>query len=62
MEPFFDIVLFGTVGLRNWEWLSADPSVDENASNPHGETDGSKVLEAETLVLIDVGQELFSPF
>jgi hypothetical protein len=60
--PFFDVVIFGTVGLRNWEWLSADPSVHENASNPHGGTDGNKVLEAETLVLIDLGQELFSPF
>lgn len=28
---------------------------DENASNPHGGTNGSKVLEPETLVLIDVG-------
>jgi Xaa-Pro aminopeptidase len=28
---------------------------DEDASNPHGGTDGSKVLEAETFVLIDVG-------
>lgn len=28
---------------------------DENASNPHGGTNGSKVLEAETFVLIDVG-------
>lgn len=31
---------------------------DEDASNPHGGTDGSKVLEAETFVLIDVGQEV----
>lgn len=28
---------------------------DENASNPHGGTNGSKFLEPETLVLIDVG-------
>jgi Xaa-Pro aminopeptidase len=28
---------------------------DENASNPHGGTNGSKVLEPETFVLIDVG-------
>ncbi|KAJ5233210.1 uncharacterized protein N7469_004976 [Penicillium citrinum] len=32
---------------------------DENASNPHGGTNGSKVLEAETLVLIDVGAHLY---
>ncbi|KUJ21223.1 Creatinase/aminopeptidase [Mollisia scopiformis] len=32
---------------------------DENASNPHGGTDGSKVLEAETFVLIDVGAHLY---
>ncbi|KAH8426930.1 uncharacterized protein LDX57_004653 [Aspergillus melleus] len=31
---------------------------DENASNPHGGTNGTKVLEAETLVLIDVGAHL----
>lgn len=31
---------------------------DENASNPHGGTNGSKVLEAETFVLIDVGAHL----
>ncbi|KAN0098184.1 Creatinase/aminopeptidase [Hyaloscypha variabilis] len=31
---------------------------DEDASNPHGGTDGSKVLEAETFVLIDVGAHL----
>jgi Xaa-Pro aminopeptidase len=28
---------------------------DENGSNPHGGTNGSKVLEPETFVLIDVG-------
>ncbi|KAJ5272272.1 hypothetical protein N7478_007397 [Penicillium angulare] len=32
---------------------------DENASNPHGGTNGSKVLEAETFVLIDVGAHLY---
>lgn len=32
---------------------------DEDASNPHGGTDGSKVLEKETMVLIDVGSHLF---
>ncbi|KAJ5765914.1 hypothetical protein N7520_005473 [Penicillium odoratum] len=32
---------------------------DENASNPHGGTNGSKVLEPETLVLIDVGAHLY---
>lgn len=32
---------------------------DENASNPHGGTDGEKVLEDETMVLIDVGSHLY---
>ncbi|PSS28417.1 hypothetical protein M430DRAFT_15631 [Amorphotheca resinae ATCC 22711] len=32
---------------------------DEDASNPHGGTDGSKALEAQTFVLIDVGAHLF---
>ena len=32
---------------------------DENASNPHGGTDGTKVLEKETMVLIDVGAHLY---
>ncbi|KAK6393391.1 hypothetical protein LTR65_002682 [Meristemomyces frigidus] len=32
---------------------------DEDASNPHGGTDGAKNLEAETMVLIDVGAHLF---
>ncbi|CEO59575.1 Putative Xaa-pro dipeptidase [Penicillium brasilianum] len=32
---------------------------DENASNPHGGTDGEKLLEAETFVLIDVGAHLY---
>ena len=32
-----------------------DADTDEDASNPHGGTDGSKVLEAEMFVLIDVG-------
>ncbi|CZR66264.1 probable xaa-Pro dipeptidase [Phialocephala subalpina] len=32
---------------------------DENASNPHGGTNGSKVLETETFVLIDVGAHLY---
>ncbi|KAL3424903.1 metallopeptidase family M24 [Phlyctema vagabunda] len=32
---------------------------DEDASNPHGGTDGSKVLDAETFVLIDVGAHLY---
>ncbi|CAG8253209.1 unnamed protein product [Penicillium salamii] len=31
----------------------------ENASNPHGGTNGSKVLEPETFVLIDVGAHLY---
>ncbi|PYI04735.1 Creatinase/aminopeptidase [Aspergillus sclerotiicarbonarius CBS 121057] len=31
---------------------------DENAANPHGGTNGSKVLEPETFVLIDVGAHL----
>ena len=30
-------------------------AIDENAANPHGGTNGSKVLDAETFVLIDVG-------
>ncbi|KAJ6043036.1 uncharacterized protein N7446_001232 [Penicillium canescens] len=32
---------------------------DENASNPHGGTNGTKVLESETFVLIDVGAHLY---
>lgn len=32
---------------------------DENAANPHGGTDGAKVLEKETMVLIDVGAHLY---
>jgi len=32
---------------------------DEDASNPHGGTDGAKKLEAETMVLIDVGAHLY---
>ncbi|CAG8981734.1 hypothetical protein HYALB_00013942, partial [Hymenoscyphus albidus] len=32
---------------------------DEDASNPHGGTDGSKILKAETFVLIDVGAHLY---
>ncbi|KAH9843259.1 putative peptidase [Teratosphaeria destructans] len=32
---------------------------DEDASNPHGGTDGLKVLEKETMVLIDVGAHLY---
>ncbi|XHF98533.1 hypothetical protein AWENTII_002081 [Aspergillus wentii] len=32
---------------------------DENAANPHGGTNGSKVLEADTFVLIDVGAHLY---
>lgn len=32
---------------------------DQDASNPHGGTDGSKTLEAETFVLIDVGAHLY---
>lgn len=32
---------------------------DENASNPHGGTNGTKVLEKETMVLIDVGAHLY---
>lgn len=34
---------------------------DENAANPHGGTNGSKVLEPETFVLIDVGYGCYSP-
>jgi hypothetical protein len=36
--------------------LRANARADENASNPHGGTDGGKVLEAETFILIDVGK------
>lgn len=32
---------------------------DENAANPHGGTEGSKLLEKETMVLIDVGAHLY---
>ena len=32
---------------------------DEDASNPHGGTDGTKILETETMVLIDVGAHLY---
>lgn len=32
---------------------------DEDASNPHGGTDGTKKLESETMVLIDVGAHLY---
>lgn len=32
---------------------------DDDASNPHGGTDGSKILEEETMVLIDVGAHLY---
>ncbi|PMD34204.1 Creatinase/aminopeptidase [Hyaloscypha variabilis F] len=32
---------------------------DENAANPHGGTNGSKILEATTFVLIDVGAHLY---
>lgn len=32
---------------------------DENASNPHGGTNGTKGLEDDTMVLIDVGAHLF---
>ena len=56
MEPFFDIVLFGTfVGESEMRESGVDFDIDENASNPHGGTNGSKVLETETFVLIDVG-------
>lgn len=32
---------------------------DDNASNPHGGTDGNKKLDNETMVLIDVGAHLY---
>jgi len=32
---------------------------DEDASNPHGGTDGKKILKNETMVLIDVGAHLY---
>jgi Xaa-Pro aminopeptidase len=58
LEPFFDIVLFGTSSHLHHNLQIAQKShakTDENASNPHGGTNGSKVLEKTTLVLIDVG-------
>jgi Xaa-Pro aminopeptidase len=55
LEPFFDIVLFGTSPPFPLPKPVTDITKDEDASNPHGGTDGSKVLEAETFVLIDVG-------
>ncbi|CAG8358900.1 unnamed protein product [Penicillium salamii] len=57
MEPFFDIVLFGLFSYSSL--CSALTVLDENASNPHGGTNGSKVLEPETFVLIDVGAHLY---
>lgn len=35
--------------------IRANLTIDEDASNPHGGTDGSKILTDETFVLIDVG-------
>lgn len=67
MEPFFDIVLFGRFFrdaadisavdscCRRMERQLKNECLDENAANPHGGTNGSKVLEPETFVLIDVG-------
>jgi Xaa-Pro aminopeptidase len=67
LEPFFDIVLFGTyshygltlcvIDFQGFIWHSPNCHglLDENASNPHGGTNGSKTLDAETFVLIDVG-------
>lgn len=57
MEPFFDIVLFGELEMISFSLtiLYVNKRTDEDASNPHGGTDGSKVLETETFVLIDVG-------
>ena len=55
LEPFFDIVLFGASLFFSSPNLLLIYTKDEDASNPHGGTDGSKVLEAETFVLIEVG-------
>ncbi|CAG8938031.1 unnamed protein product [Penicillium salamii] len=57
MEPFFDIVLFGLFSYSSFCYILT--VLDENASNPHGGTNGSKVLEPETFVLIDVGAHLY---
>jgi hypothetical protein len=46
---------FGVPGQRKLKKKTADTTADEDASNPHGGTDGSKTLEAQTFVLIDVG-------
>ncbi|CAG8951236.1 hypothetical protein HYFRA_00007983 [Hymenoscyphus fraxineus] len=60
MDPFFDIVLFGWFPYQKFHSiLPTYKLLDEDASNPHGGTDGSKILEAETFVLIDVGAHLY---
>ena len=63
LEPFFDIVLFGTSSHIHHNLLTVQEThtkTDENASNPHGGTNGSKVLEKTTLILIDVGYASFT--
>ncbi len=54
-EPFFETVLFGTSPHLHHHLQETHTRTDENASNPHGGTNGSKILEKTTLVLIDVG-------
>lgn len=54
MDPFFDIVLFGTIPDLRSE-LVTYAITDENAAMPHGGPDGTKTLDADTLILIDVG-------
>lgn len=39
----------------SWRIIIVDIGLDENAANPHGGTDGAKILEEQTFVLIDVG-------
>jgi Xaa-Pro aminopeptidase len=73
LEPFFDIVLFGefcvnaypppsSLTSRKRMKQNTDTISRRNASNPHGGTNGSKILERTTFILIDVGYfPLFPP-
>ncbi|ESZ94173.1 glycoside hydrolase family 5 protein [Sclerotinia borealis F-4128] len=51
--------LDSTMGAGKMEPFFDIVLFDENAAMPHGGPDGSKVLEKETLVLIDVGAHLY---
>ncbi|KAF7595231.1 hypothetical protein BBP40_006977 [Aspergillus hancockii] len=55
MESEIALVLDNTLRSAGLEPFFDIVLFDENAANPHGGTNGSKVLEAETFVLIDVG-------